>query len=213
MKIYFTSCLLISIAACAQSSGSKTTNENDRKVGGSCECCEAIYEQAPDFETINETDTLADFNEPGPKMLVYGTIYKSDGITPAAGVVLYIYHTDQTGRYTAKPGQTGCAKRNGYLRGWIKTDDKGAYRFYTLKPAAYPNASIPAHIHPIVKEPGLSEYYIDEYLFDDDPLLTSEERTRAENRGGNGIIKLAKDADGLLLCKRDVVLGKNIPGY
>jgi protocatechuate 3,4-dioxygenase beta subunit len=38
----------------------------------------------------------------------------------------------------------------------------GHNRFYTLKPAAYPNAKIPATIHPVIKEPGLSEYYIDE---------------------------------------------------
>jgi protocatechuate 3,4-dioxygenase, beta subunit len=59
-----------------------------------------------------------------------------------------------------------------------------------LKPAAYPYAKIPAHIHPVIKEPGFSEYYIDEYLFGDDPFLATAERNRAEDRGGNGIIKL-----------------------
>jgi len=211
MKIYFIASLLLSATACAQSPDK--ANTADRKVGGPCECCEAIYEQAPDFTTINETDTLADFKETGPKMLVFGTIYKKDGVTPATGVVLYIYHTDQTGMYASAANQTGCAKRHGKLRGWIKTNSEGAYRFYTLKPAAYPNTKIPAHIHPVIKEPGLSEYYIDEYLFDDDPFLTAQERNHAENRGSNGIIKLSKDTNGLLLCKRDIVLGKNIPGY
>ncbi|MEP6844729.1 MAG: hypothetical protein ABI861_01940 [Panacibacter sp.] len=213
MKLYSIVFLLLSITSCAQSSNNKITDNKNRKVGGGCECCEAIYEQAPDFSLINEVDTLPDFNETGPKMLVYGTIYKKDGKTPAAGVVLYIYHTDQTGLYTSRGVQTGCAKRNGYLRGWVKTNSEGQYSFYTLKPAPYPNAKIPAHIHPVIKEPGLIEYYIDEYRFDDDPLLSTEERNRAENRGGNGIIRLSKDASGLLLCKRDIVLGKNIPGY
>lgn len=211
MKMHFTAALLFSAAACAQPAA--PTNEQDKKVGGSCECCEAIYEQAPDFNLLNETDTLPGFSEAENKMLVYGTMYKKDGATPAPGVVLYIYHTGQTGLYTSTADQTGCAKRHGKLRGWVKTNSKGEYRFYTLKPAAYPNAKIPAHIHPVVKEPGLSEYYIDEYLFDDDPFLTTTERNRAENRGGNGIIKLSKDASGLLLCKRDIVLGMNIPGY
>lgn len=211
MKTYCIAFVLLSVTACAQHS--TKANEKDRKVGGNCECCEAIYEQAPDFKLLNETDTLPDFKEPGPKMLVYGTIYRKDGTTPAAGVVLYIYHTDQTGLYTSTADQTGCAKRHGKLRGWIKTNSKGEYRFYTLKPAAYPNAKIAAHIHPVIKEPGLSEYYIDEYLFDDDPFLTTAERSRAENRGGNGIIRLSKDVDGMLLCKRDIVLGMNIPGY
>jgi len=211
MKIYFAACLFTCISACAQTTDATTKKE--RKVGGGCECCEAIFEQAPDLKTLNATDTLPDFSEAGPKMLVYGTIYKKDGTTPAAGVVLYIYHTDQTGLYTATKDQTGCAKRNGRLRGWIKTNNKGEYWFYTLKPAAYPNAKIPAHIHPIIKEPGLSEYYIDEYRFEGDPLLTAEEISHDENRGGNGIIKLSPDANGMLLCKRDIILGKNIPGY
>lgn len=211
MKICCIAFLLFGITACAQPSAK--ANDKDRKVGGNCECCEAIYEQTPAFELLDATDTLADFNEAGPKMLVYGTIYKKDGKTPAADVVLYIYHTDQSGLYTSSKDQTGCAKRHGKLRGWVKTNTKGEYRFYTLKPAAYPNVKIPAHIHPVIKEPGLSEYYIDEYLFDDDPFLTTEERNRAENRGGNGIIKLSKDNAGLLLCKRDIVLGMNIPGY
>lgn len=211
MKMHFIAALLLSAAACAQPA--PKTNKQDKKVGGPCECCEAIYEQSPDFTLLNETDTLPSFNTAENKLLVYGTIYKKDGTTPAPGVVLYIYHTDQTGLYTSTADQAGCAKRHGKLRGWVKTNSKGEYRFYTLKPVAYPNAKIPAHIHPVVKEPGLSEYYIDEYLFDDDPFLTTTERNRAENRGGNGIIKLSKNADGLLLCKRDIVLGMNIPGY
>jgi len=211
MKIFCIAFLLLGVSACAQSSSK--ANEKDRKVGGNCECCEAIYEQAPDYNLLNETDTLPGFTEAKNKMLVYGVIYKKDGTTPAPAVVLYIYHTDQTGLYTPTKDQTGCAKRHGKLRGWIRTNSKGEYRFYTLKPEAYPNAKIPAHIHPVIKEPGLSEYYIDEYLFDDDPFLTTEERNRAESRGGNGIIKLSKDADGLLLCKRDIVLGMNIPEY
>jgi protocatechuate 3,4-dioxygenase beta subunit len=211
MKLLTFCFLLAGITSCAQQD--KPNTGKDRKVGGNCECCEGIYEQAPDFKSLDETDTLPGFNMSQHKMLVYGTIYKSDGITPVAGVVLYIYHTDQNGYYTSAPGQTGCAKRHGMHRGWIKTNSTGEYRFYTEKPAAYPNNEIPAHIHPIIKEPGLTDYYIDEYLFDDDPFLTTEERSHAENRGGNGIVKLSKDPTGILLCKRDIILGKNIPGY
>ncbi len=207
LLLYF---MLTSVAACGQQN---TQPQTDRKVGGGCECCEGIYEQAPDFNTMNEIDTLPGFNASPNKMLVYGTIYKIDGKTPVAGVIFYIYHTDQRGYYTPTPSQTGCAKRHGELRGWIKTNAKGEYRFYTQKPAAYPDNNIPSHIHPVIKEPGLSEYYIDEFLFDDDPFLTTEERNKAENRGGNGIIKLSKDSNGMLLCKRDIILGKNIPGY
>lgn len=91
-------------------------------------------------------------------------------------MVLYVYHTDQTGHYSKKGNETGLGKRHGYIRGWLKTNEHGGFKFYTLKPASYPQSKIPAHIHPTVKEPGINEYYIDDFLFDDDVFLTAEER-------------------------------------
>jgi protocatechuate 3,4-dioxygenase beta subunit len=42
--------------------------------------------------------------------------------------------------------------------------------------------------------------------------LNAEKEYRPENRGGNGIVTLEKK-DNLLLCKRDIILGLNIPNY
>jgi len=182
------------------------------RIGGGCDGCELIYTNAPAFDQLSWTDTLPDFNEPGPKLLITGTIYRADGRTPAEGVVLYIYHTDQTGHYTRHAEHAGQNTRHGYIRGWMKTNEKGQYRFYTLKPKAYPGNQIPAHIHPIIKEPAKNEYYIDEYRFDDDPLLTKEERSKEEKRGGSGIISL-RESNGTLYGVRNIYLGKNIPDY
>ena len=95
--------------------------------------------------------------------------------TPAAGVVLYVYHTDQKGLYTKPANLKGWADRHGYIRGWIKTGADGSYKLYTLVPASYPNSNNPKHIHPTIKEPGFSEYWIDEFVFDDDPLLPASD--------------------------------------
>ena len=95
----------------------------------------------------------------------------------------------------------------------MKTDEQGRYKFHSVKPAPYPGRNIPAHIHPIIKEPDKNEYYIDEIRFDDDPLLTKEERVKEEKRGGSGIIKHTKNQDGVWIGRRDVVLGLNIPNY
>ena len=70
-------------------------------------------------------DTLPDFYEQGLKIKVTGTIKQNDGITPAEGVILYIYHTDQAGIYSTKGGETEWAKRHGYIRGRVKTDSNG----------------------------------------------------------------------------------------
>lgn len=182
-----------------------------QKVGGSCEGCEAVFEYGS--KKLTSIDTLPDFKESGPKLEISGTIYLVDGKTPARNVILYIYHTDQKGVYPQKGNETGWAKRHGYLRGWVKTNADGKYTFYTLRPASYPNSRTPQHIHPIIKEPNRNEYYIDEYLFTDDPFLDEIEKASQQKRGGSGIITLTKKQDGTWVGKRDIILGLNIPNY
>jgi protocatechuate 3,4-dioxygenase, beta subunit len=125
--------ILLSFSSCAQ--GSSQKNSKEQKVGGPCEGCEAIYETPIAFEQLSWTDTLPDFNEPGPKVVISGVVYGTDG-KPAPGVILYVYHTDQNGHYSKKGGEKGWALRHGYIRGWLKTNEKGAYQFYTLRPAS-----------------------------------------------------------------------------
>lgn len=206
---------LISFTGCAQSSSQK--NKPAQRVGGSCEGCEAIHESPVAFEKLSHVVTLPDYNEKGPKIEVSGVVYKRDGKTPAKDVVIYVYHTDQTGHYPTKGNdpdshRESWAKRHGYIRGWVKTNDKGEYTFYTLKPAAYPGRKDPAHIHASIKEPDKNEYWIDAYLFDDDPLLTTYERSRQENRGGDGILRLRSE-NGILKAKRNIILGLHVPAY
>lgn len=203
--------VMIIVAISAGLSAQPRQGDPAKKVGGPCEGCEAVFEYGN--ATLNETLILPDYSENGPKLKVSGTIFLRDGKTPAPGVILYVYHTDQSGEYARKGSETGWGQRHGYIRGWLKTDAKGKYTFYTLKPAPYPGRNAPAHIHATVKEPNVNEYWIDEYLFDDDPLLTSAERSQQEKRGGNGILKTSRAKDGSLVATRDIILGLNIPDY
>jgi len=65
----------------------------------------------------------------------------------------------------------------------------------------------------MIKEPGLKAYYIDEYVFADDPYVRGDYDKKQEKRGGSGVVKLSKDASGTWHGKRDIILGMNIPGY
>jgi protocatechuate 3,4-dioxygenase beta subunit len=171
-----------------------------------------VYECPVPFDKLNNVDTLPDFNGVGsPKIEISGTIFHKDGKTPATDVVLYVYHTDHTGVYPKRGDEKGWAARHGYIRGWIKTGKDGTYKFYTLLPASYPDSKNPKHIHPTIKEPGINEYYIDEYLFEGDPFLENEKSSQTP-RGGNGVVKPVMK-DGMLRATRDIVLGFNIPGY
>jgi protocatechuate 3,4-dioxygenase, beta subunit len=210
-KAFFLSLVITTfwIDACTQTNPNK--KDSGRQVGGACEDCQAVFEYGS--KKLSWEDTLPDYTDAGPKMEVSGTIYQNDGKTPAANIILYVYHTNQEGIYPTKGDETGWAKRHGYIRGWIKTDQTGKYKFYTLRPGAYPGRKNPEHIHSTIKEPNVSAYWIDEYLFEDDPILTKEERDAQKKRGGNGVLKLTKDSNGVLIAHRDIILGKNIPGY
>ena len=186
-------------------------NQNTKVVGGGCDGCEAIYEGMPN--SLSRETTIADSKEPGERLEISGTVYQADGKTPARYVILYVYQTDAKGHYSPAPGATGLARRIARLRGWMKTDERGQFKLHSVKPSPYPGRNIPAHIHPIIKELDKNEYYIDEIRFDDDPLLTKEERAKEEKRGGSGIIKLTKNQNGVWIGRRDIVLGLNIPNY
>lgn len=201
--IPFSVLLITSILTSCQAQSSK-------KVGGPCEGCEAIFEYKN--KQLTSVDTLPEFRRNEPKLKITGTVFKEDGKTPAENVIIYIYHTNRQGIYQTKGNETGWAKRHGFIRGWVKTGNDGHYTFYTFRPAAYPDGTEAEHIHITIKEPEKNEYYLDEYLFDDDPLLTQSIRNRLKNRGGSGIVK-QKMEKGILTIKRNLILGKNIPDY
>jgi len=207
MKLICTSFMLTLIvsSACSQKQ-SYTLNQ----VGGPCEDCQMMFDGIP--ETITSSGSLVMPGEPGESLVIRGIIFKKDGKTPAPDVILYVYQTDSKGLYTKGKNQT-LAVRHGHIRGWVRTNEKGEYEIKTIRPASYPASRNPQHIHPIIYEPGKGYYWIDEYMFEDDPLLTANEKSKVSNRGGSGIIKLTKDRDGVWQGKRDIVLGLNVSNY
>ncbi len=172
-----------------------------------CEGCEAIHEHS--FDDLTWTATIVDEDEPGEPLILTGNVYAVDGTTLAKDVIVYAYHTNAKGVYPKRGDEKGWARRHGYLRGWIKTDENGRYRFRTIKPGSYPGRTAPAHIHMTVKEPGTQEYWIEDVLFDDDPLVTDAVRKDRPNRGGPGIISLARTPEGTLVAVRDIILERH----
>ncbi|GGD40251.1 dioxygenase family protein [Muriicola marianensis] len=197
----------INLLSCQRSQG-----QNDpRLVGGPCEGCEGVFEYGD--RVLSPVDTLPDFHSGAQKIKVTGTIFKPDGKTPAPGVVLYVYHTDQKGLYTPKEGASGWGRRHGYNRGWVKTDQEGRYAFYTIKPGVYPDRTEPAHIHPTILEPDGRYYWLGSYFFEGDSLLTEKETKPSAPRGGSdGILRLRKEGN-IWVGERNFVLGKNIRSY
>ena len=182
---------------------------SEKLVGGPFENGEFYKIGMP--KSIPSIDTSDGWSQKGQRLLITGTIYKSDGKTLASDVILYYYHTNTEGVYANRYDLDQRVVRHGYIRSWVKSDKKGRYSIYTVRPAPYANRVIPAHIHPAIKESRIENaYYIDDFVFDDDVLLTSKIRQRNENRGGSGVLRLVRDGD-LMVAEHNIFLGLNIP--
>lgn len=191
------------------------SNPSQRKgpVGGGCDGCELMYFGIP--KEINATDTSAGwYEEKGQKLLLTGTVFEPGGKTPAPNIIIYYWHTDTEGYYTADTETDPKAKSHGKLRGWVKSDENGKYSIYTIRPVPYPNEDLPAHIHLSIKEPdNKNEYYTDDVVFDDDPLLIPYmKKYPPENRVGSGIVRVLLKGN-LQIAEHDIILGLNIPNY
>lgn len=189
----------------------------DTPVGGAFENSEYTFLGMP--KEIHAVDTSAGWKEDGQQLMITGVVYQPDGQTPAADVLLYYYQTNTAGRYVHRPEEPRSMPPNelgqthGYIRGWVKTDRQGRYTIYTVRPAPYPTGDEPAHIHLTVKEPrNIPEYYLDDFVFDDDKILNSARRHRLENRGGSGILHLVQQ-NNLWIGQRNIILGLNIPDH
>jgi protocatechuate 3,4-dioxygenase, beta subunit len=161
-----------------------------------CEWCGA--RDAP--ADVSWKTSLAGAAETGEKLRVSGSVFRADGITPAAGTLIYFYHTDAHGKY-GRDGQ----HRHGQYRGWMLTDAKGRYEFTSIIPASYPNSTIAKHIHMTVTSRDLKEDWIDSILFDGDKFITERERTPRKG-GFDPVMKLQRGPDGIMSGVRNIRL-------
>jgi protocatechuate 3,4-dioxygenase beta subunit len=152
----------------------------------------------------SKIEMVAD-SEPGERMIISGTIYLSDGKTPAKGAILSVWHTDAKGYYISGGG--GAGELHPRIHGRMKTGADGKYEFHTVKPAQYPSHTSPAHVHGHISAPDFPEYPIT-YYFEGDDLITAQNREKLNGyRGGTpSIIKLTKDSNGILIGHRDIIL-------
>ncbi len=117
---------------------------------------------------LTSTMTISNQKEAGEKLIISGTTFKADGKTAFPNVILYAYHTDSKGYYSKIGTEKGVQKWHGRLHGWCKTDKNGRYEMQTIRPALYPDNSMPAHIHTAIKTDSGQMYWITDYVFKDD---------------------------------------------
>ena len=205
------------VAACSRSGSAQAgqaaetaeTAGNVRSDLYICEGCEATAERAP--ASLTSSVTLAPSGTPGERLRLTGRVLAADGVTPAADVVIYAHQTNAQGLYADGSSESVWSRRHGRLRGWVRTGADGRYAFDTIKPAPYPDMTMPAHIHLFVQESGRRPYYVDDVVFDGEHGVDAAYRTHQELRGGSGIVRLTGNAEQGWSAVRDIRLERH-PG-
>src|ERR1041384_5875068 len=155
---------------------------------------------APD--NVTWKTALSKPEDEGERMIISGTVFKADGKTPAPGTLIYLYHTDVHGVY----GRAGEPK-HGRHRGWMLTDARGRSEFSSIRPASYPDSTIPQHVHMTLTGKERKEDWIDSIWFADDKFVTTVTRRELTGKGGfNPVIQMEKDASGIWHGIRDIML-------
>ena len=154
-------------------------------------------------DLLTNADTIPDYNSKVEKLKVTGTIYQSDGVTPAKDVILFIEQPDENGDFDLRIEND---KRYVHHRAWVKTNEDGKYTFYTFVPGNDRRYNQPQQIFPVIKEPSKPAYEINTYLFDEDPLLSKRCRKKIKKQNSESRILNLKKVDGVLVAKRNIIL-------
>jgi len=160
-----------------------------------------IYDRTE--ELLTNTDTIPDYRTKTNQLKLTGTIYQSDGVTPAKDVILFIEQPNEDGDFELR--KTG-ENRYVFHRSWVKTDAYGKYTIYTFIPGNDRRYNQLQQLFPLVKEPSKEAYELETFLFNEDPLLTKHCRKKIEKTGDVSRILITKEEDGILVANRDITL-------
>lgn len=112
----------------------------------------------------------------GERIVVHGKVMDENG-RPIPHTLIELWQANSAGRYVHKVDQHDAPLDPNFLgTGRVLTDADGNYKFYTIKPGAYPwgnhyNAWRPNHIHFSLFGPNISTRLVTQMYFPGDPLL------------------------------------------
>jgi protocatechuate 3,4-dioxygenase, beta subunit len=112
----------------------------------------------------------------GQRIVVSGRVLDDRG-RPVPNTIVEVWQANAAGRYIHKNDQWEAPLDPNFTGvGQVVTDEQGRYRFYTVKPGAYPwgnhyNAWRPQHIHVSLFGAGFASRLVTQMYFPGDPLI------------------------------------------
>lgn len=136
----------------------------------------------------------------GERIVVHGTVTNEKG-QPLPHTLIEIWQANSAGRYVHKVDRHDAPLDPNFLgTGRCMTDARGNYKFYTIKPGAYPwgnhhNAWRPAHIHLSLFGGPISSRLITQMYFPNDPLFPHDPIFNAVPPKGRNLLISSFDLD------------------
>ncbi|MEM1001109.1 MAG: hypothetical protein AAGH46_00495 [Bacteroidota bacterium] len=166
-----------------------------------------------DYEDIVLTSeaTITDYEQKSNKLQITGTVYESDGITPAKDVILYLYQHDENGEFQFVESNGSKRLRH---RTWIKTDENGSYTFNTFVPGEaivplnYPRQYGPKQIYLVAKTESSEDFNLPAFMFEGDDLLSKSCKKRLKRKGIDCILNPELKQD-ILVAEKNITLPEN----
>jgi protocatechuate 3,4-dioxygenase beta subunit len=139
----------------------------------------AVRELEREHARISSLSLITD-DEQGTRLHVTATVRDPQG-QPVPHARVYVFHADAQGHYSHNGVMD---ERHARLFGYLLTGEQGEFQFDTVRPGGYPvpaarsadeKAHIPQHIHVQIEASGF-QFYNQQWVFEDDPRMTSHWR-------------------------------------
>ena len=95
---------------------------------------------------------LANNNEPGESLIVFGKIVDAKTKKPLRDVSIFLYQTDSKGIYSSS-GRDEEAR----TRGTVYTNENGCFKIKTILPGDYPGQKNSRHLHYVINAEGYAQ--------------------------------------------------------
>ncbi len=154
--------------------------------------------------------------EPGEPLKLIGRVQDPNGL-PIEDAIVSIFQADTGGFYAWDDAKNGTMDEpNARLFGFVRTDSKGVFVIYTIRPGGYPRPLksktgdlwIPSHIHLTVEAPGFQTHQCAstcQLVFSDDARMTPYWQKWAKN-GGQPILTPKRSPSGEWFCYYEITL-------